>query len=49
MQATFSDDGLVCQLYGGDKSHIGAVVLTLPRPSLKKDYQISCNSSVLPF
>lgn len=46
---TFSNDGMVCQLYGGEKPHVGAVVLSLPRPSLRNNNQISCNSSVLPL
>ena len=45
----FTGDGLVCQLYGGDNPHVGAVVLTVPRPSLQDPGRISCNSSVLPL
>lgn len=45
---TFTEDGLVAQLYGGEKPHVGAVVLTLPRPSLRDRNRLSCNSSVLP-
>lgn len=45
---SFTGDGLVCQLFGGEKPHVGAVVLSIPRPSLKDTNQISCNSSILP-
>ncbi|WP_337998921.1 hypothetical protein [Desulforamulus reducens] len=46
---TFTSEGLVCQLYGGEKYHVGAVVLSIPRPSLQDSVQISSNSSVLPL
>ena len=32
---------------GGDKPHVGCIVLAVPRPSLKKDDTVSCTSSVL--
>ncbi|MBQ7536080.1 MAG: hypothetical protein IJT43_10765 [Stomatobaculum sp.] len=38
---------LLLTVRGGDKPHIGCVVLTEPRPSLKGDGSISCTSSVL--
>lgn len=46
---TFSPEGLVCQLYGGEKPHVGAVVLSVPRPSLKDPAETSTNSSILPL
>ncbi|CCO06972.1 hypothetical protein [Desulforamulus hydrothermalis] len=48
LYAGITADGVVCQLYGGTKPHVGAVVLSLPRPSLQNSRLISCNSSVLP-
>ena len=32
---------------GGDKPHIGSVVLAIPRPSLRDENKISCTSSVI--
>ncbi|GAB6157788.1 hypothetical protein JCM39194_09880 [Desulfotomaculum varum] len=49
LYATITAEGVVCQLYGGTKPHVGAMVLSLPRPSLQNPSQISCNSSVLPM
>ncbi|MCL0108025.1 proteasome assembly chaperone 4 family protein [Peptococcaceae bacterium] len=46
--ATITGDGLIVQLTGGDKPHVGAVVMSLPRPSLKDASDISCTSYVLP-
>ncbi|MCD5406930.1 MAG: hypothetical protein LRZ99_04495 [Desulfotomaculum sp.] len=46
--ATMTSDGLVVQLTGGDKPHVGAVVMSLPRTSLSNPAVTSCNSYVLP-
>ncbi|MEW6064321.1 MAG: hypothetical protein ACOY3U_06870 [Bacillota bacterium] len=46
---SFTAEGLVCQLYGGERPHVGAVVLSIPRPSLQDPCQWSSNSSVLPM
>ena len=40
-------DGLSILLYGGDKPHIGAVALSVPRQSLKDKRRTSCSTSVL--
>jgi len=40
-------DGLSILLYGGDKPHIGAVALSIPRQSLKNKKSISCSTSIL--
>ena len=42
-----TDDGLVLGLFGGDRTHVGTVVLSVPRPSLSDPAQISSTSSVL--
>ncbi len=34
-------------IHGGERPHIGSVVLAIPRPSLKNDGSASCTSSVL--
>ena len=35
-------------LQGGEEPHVGAVVLTVPRPSLTGEEKTSCNSWVAP-
>ena len=40
-------DGLTIILYGGDKPHIGAVALSIPRQSLRDKKVISCSTSLL--
>jgi len=40
-------DGLIIILYGGDKPHIGAVALSIPRQSLRDKKVISCSTSLL--
>ncbi|MHB1043049.1 MAG: prenylated flavin chaperone LpdD [Eubacteriales bacterium] len=47
--ATVTDDGFVVQLLGGDRPHVGAVALSVPRPSLSDPARTSCNTSVLPL
>ena len=47
--ATITGDGIIVQLLGGEKPHVGAVVLGLPRPSLADPAQISCNTIVVPL
>ncbi|WP_073237500.1 hypothetical protein [Desulforamulus putei] len=49
LSTSITAEGLVCQLFGGEKPHVGAVVLSIPRPSLQDPCQLSCNSSVLPM
>lgn len=49
LSTSFTAEGLVCQLYGGERPHVGAVILSLPRPSLQNPDKTSCNSSVLPM
>lgn len=38
---------LAAMLYGGEKSHIGSVCVSVPRDSLKKDGSVSCTTSVV--
>jgi len=47
--ASVMGDGLAVQLYGGEKPHIGAVAISLPRPSLSDNARISCNTTVVPL
>ncbi|MDR7868648.1 MAG: hypothetical protein RIN56_17790 [Sporomusaceae bacterium] len=39
-------DGISIYLGGGESPHIGTVVISQPRPSLRGDGQISCTTSV---
>lgn len=45
---TVTRDGLIVQLLGGQKPHVGAVVLSQPRVSLVRPGEVSCNSVVVP-
>ena len=47
--ATLTGDGIIIQLLGGEKPHVGAVALGLPRPSLADPAQTSCNCIVIPL
>jgi hypothetical protein len=47
--AGLTGNGIILQLLGGEKPHVGAVVISLPRPSLRDPAQISCNSIVVPI
>ncbi|OAT85497.1 hypothetical protein [Desulfotomaculum copahuensis] len=48
LTVTLTGDGIILQLLGGEKPHLGAVVLSVPRPSLAVHAGISCNSTVVP-
>lgn len=48
MLVTRTPSGIIIQLLGGNKPHVGATVITHPRPSLALEGQISCNSIVIP-
>jgi hypothetical protein len=41
-----TDGGLIVGIFGGDKPHIGAVAIGIPRPSLKDPSKLSATSSV---
>jgi hypothetical protein len=46
--ATVTPDGVIVEILGGERPHVGAVALGLPRPSLENPERISCNVAVLP-
>lgn len=46
--ARLVNDSIVVILQGGEVPHVGAVVLTIPRPSLEDENQISHNSWIMP-
>lgn len=41
------DSGLTITLYGGEKAHVGSVVVAIPRPSLQNPSITSATSSVI--
>lgn len=43
---TLTDDGINIYIGGGEKHHIGTVVVSQPRPSLKDENKPSCTSSI---
>lgn len=47
--ATVTARGILAHLVGGEEPHLGAVVLSVPRPSLADSRVISCTSSTLPL
>lgn len=49
LTATVTGKGIICALVGGEEPHLGAVVLSVPRPSLDDPGRISCTSSTLPL
>ncbi|MEW6541705.1 MAG: hypothetical protein AB1402_08860 [Bacillota bacterium] len=46
--ATVTPDGVIVALLGGERPHVGAVALGLPRPSLDDPAKVSSNVAVLP-
>lgn len=45
--AILPDDGVIVSLLGGVRSHVGAVAIGIPRPSLRNPGQCSASSSVI--
>ncbi len=44
-----SGDGLVVTVFGGDRPHVGTVILAQPRPSLSRPGERSATSTCLPL
>ncbi|KJS14803.1 MAG: hypothetical protein VR69_16110 [Peptococcaceae bacterium BRH_c4b] len=47
--AVATGDGILVNILGGEKPHLGAVVVSLPRPGLADPSVTSCTTSVLPL
>ncbi|MFA4886526.1 MAG: hypothetical protein WC601_12280 [Desulfotomaculaceae bacterium] len=47
--ATITEEGLVAQIFGGEKPHLGAIALSTPRQSLADPEQVSCSTIVIPL
>ena len=48
MTVSLTGEGIVAQLFGGERPHVGAVAISLPRLS-RSGGGISCSTSVLPL
>ncbi len=46
--ATVTPDGVIVELLGGERPHVGAVALGMPRPSLEDPSRVSSNVAVVP-
>ena len=44
--AVATKDGLIVSLVGGEKPHVGAVAISIPRPSLKNSSKFSATTSI---
>lgn len=49
LYATVTTGGIMANLVGGDRPHLGAVVLALPGRSLPCRDVVSCTSSIIPL
>lgn len=49
LELTITGDGIMGHLIGGEKPHLGAVVLCVPRPSLSNEEKRGSNSWVIPL
>lgn len=46
--ATVTDDGVIIELLGGEKPHVGAVAFAVPRPSVNDPDRTSASVTVVP-
>ncbi|RPF49384.1 hypothetical protein EDD75_0192 [Thermodesulfitimonas autotrophica] len=46
---TLTAEGLIVQILGGEKPHVGAVALALPRPSLSSPGKLRASTTVVPL
>jgi len=46
LTAIITMDGLIISILGGEKPHVGAVAISIPRPSLKDPSKLSATTSV---
>lgn len=49
MLATITEDGVVAQIYGGEKAHVGAIALSIPGPGAAAPEKVSCSTTVVPL
>lgn len=46
---TLTAEGLVVQILGGERPHVGAVAIALPRPSLSSPGELRASTTVVPL
>jgi len=46
---TLTAEGLVVQILGGEKPHVGAIAIALPRPSLSSPGELRTSTTVVPL
>lgn len=49
MLVTVTDEGIVAQVFGGERPHVGALALSIPRPGINNPEKISCSTTVVPL
>lgn len=49
LTATVTVEGIIINLLGGERPHLGAMVLSIPRPGLADPGKVSCTTSVIPL
>ncbi len=49
MLATITGNGIVAQIFGGEKAHVGAVALSIPGPGVAGPEKVSCSTTVVPL
>lgn len=49
MLVTITDDGLIAQILGGEKPHVGAVAFSVPGPGVVNPEKTGCNTTVVPL
>uniref|UniRef100_A0A7C1F3U9 Prenylated flavin chaperone LpdD-like domain-containing protein n=1 Tax=Ammonifex degensii TaxID=42838 RepID=A0A7C1F3U9_9THEO len=47
--ATLTGEGVIVHILGGEKPHVGAVVLSVPRPSRSEHGRLRANTTVVPL
>lgn len=46
---TLTAEGLIVQILGGERPHVGAVAIALPRPSLSSPGELRASTTVVPL
>lgn len=49
MFVTITGEGLVVQIFGGEKPHVGAISLSVPGPGITASGRASCSTTVVPL
>jgi len=49
MLVTFTEEGLVAQIYGGEKPHVGAMALSMPGHASNNSGKKGCSTTAVPL